>query len=230
MSVSMPAEDRAVTRPVPLADIRELIIAGWTGRDLEAMEHHAQELEAIGITRPKTMPTFYRVSSQLLTASDEIEVVGDRTSGEVEAVLFSTASGLWLGLGSDHTDRELETIGITVSKQICAKPVAAEVWPWASVADHWDQLLLRCWIIEDGARSLYQEGPVTTMRDPGELIGLYHGDGTNRLNEGEAMFCGTLAAKGGIRSGEAFELELEDPVTGRTLRHSYRVRPLPVED
>ena len=36
------------------------------------------------------------------------------------------------------------------------------------------------------------------------------------------------AAIGGIRPAERFEVELEDPVLGRTLRHAYAVDALPV--
>jgi hypothetical protein len=43
------------------------------------------------------------------------------------------------------------------------------------------------------------------------------------------MFCGTLAAKGGIRPAKAFRMELDDPVRGRKLAHEYRVSVLPVE-
>ena len=42
------------------------------------------------------------------------------------------------------------------------------------------------------------------------------------------MFCGTLAAHGGVRPTSAFALELEDPVLGRKIAHSYRVRTLPI--
>ena len=42
------------------------------------------------------------------------------------------------------------------------------------------------------------------------------------------MFCGTLAAIGGIRPASRFEVELEDPVLGRTLRHAYDIEVLPV--
>ena len=38
------------------------------------------------------------------------------------------------------------------------------------------------------------------------------------------MFCGTLAAKGGIRPGKTFRMELEDPVLKRKLRHEYAVK------
>jgi hypothetical protein len=44
-----------------------------------------------------------------------------------------------------------------------------------------------------------------------------------------AMFCGTLAANGGLRPAATFTMELDDPVLGRKLRHEYRIKVLPVE-
>jgi hypothetical protein len=61
------------------------------------------------------------------------------------------------------------------------------------------------------------------MRSPEDLLGRYP------LKPGWAMFCGTLAAKGGIRPARKFSMELEDPVLKRSLRHEYRIRVLPVE-
>jgi hypothetical protein len=43
------------------------------------------------------------------------------------------------------------------------------------------------------------------------------------------MFCGTLAAKGGIRPAKVFRMELEDPVRQRKLAHEYRIDVLPVK-
>lgn len=205
-------------------DIAKLVIAGWTGRNQDAMEKHIAELEAIGIARPKTTPIFYRVAAPLLTAADEIQVSGEQSSGEVEAVIFHANGERFVGLGSDHTDRHAETINVSLSKQMCAKPVAATVWPWDEVADHWDELMLRSWAHEGGRRTLYQEGPVTTMRHPDDLAGLYGG-----LADGTAMFCGTLAVQGEIRPADAFEMELEDPVLNRKIGHKYAVTALPVE-
>jgi hypothetical protein len=42
------------------------------------------------------------------------------------------------------------------------------------------------------------------------------------------MFCGTLAAKGGIRPAPRFMIELEDPVLGRKITHTYDIVSLPV--
>jgi Protein of unknown function (DUF2848) len=48
------------------------------------------------------------------------------------------------------------------------------------------------------------------------------------LPDGCAMFGGTFAAKGGIRPSSRFEIELEDPVLKRSIRHAYDVIELPV--
>ena len=42
------------------------------------------------------------------------------------------------------------------------------------------------------------------------------------------MFCGTLAARGGVRATSNFAFELEDPVRGRKIAHAYRVQSLPI--
>ena len=206
------------------AAVNELVIAGWTGRNREAMEAHIAELEAIGIPRPKSVPVFYRVAASLLSTADEIQVSGPHSSGEAETVILNLGGRHCVGVGSDHTDRQAETVGISLSKQMCAKPIGATVWPFDEVAGHWDDLILRSWIDEDGARTLYQEGAAAAMRPPGELQALYGG-----LGKGAAMFGGTLAVRGDIRPAAAFEMELEDPVLGRRLRHRYTIVPLPVE-
>jgi hypothetical protein len=225
LTLERKADGRARKAP---AAIRDLVIAGWTGRDAEAMEAHIRELEALGIARPKSTPIFYRVAANLLTTAPEIEVAGGASSGEVEAVLFALDDGLWVGVGSDHTDRKVETVGVTISKQMCAKPVAAAVWRFDEVVDHWDRLVLRSHAIEGRKRRLYQEGPVTRMRHPRDLAALYLGKG-RRLPKGTAMFCGTLAVIGHIAPADAFEIELEDPVRRRKIRHRYAVRTLPIE-
>jgi hypothetical protein len=210
------------------ATIEALVIAGWTGRDPLAMEAHIVELEKLGVARPKSTPIFYRAAASLLTAAPAIDVVGDHSSGEVEPVIFSLSDGLWLGVGSDHTDRKIETIGITVSKQMCAKPVGATLWAFDEVSEHWDQLLIRSFATKGGKRRLYQEGPLAKMRHPKDLMALYRG-GQATLPPGTAMFCGTLAVHGEIAPAEQYDLEIEDPVLKRKITHRYSVNVLPVE-
>ena len=98
---------------------------------------HIRELEELGIPRPSRTPIYYRCAAALLTTGDHIQVPGSTSSGEVEFVLVGSDDGLLLALGSDHTDRELEKTGVTLSKQLCAKPVAGRAWRLTDVASHW---------------------------------------------------------------------------------------------
>jgi hypothetical protein len=205
--------------------ISEAVVAGWTGRDAAAVEKHIRELEALGVKRPATTPIFYRVSAARLTTGDTIEAVGESSGGEVEFVLLQQDGKLWVGTGSDHTDREVEKYGVTVSKQMCDKPMAPTFWAFDEVAPHWDRLLLRSSVVESGKTARYQDGSVAAMIDPRDLIKRYTGGGP--LSEGTLMFCGTLAAHGGVRPTREFAFELEDPVLGRKIAHAYRVRTLP---
>jgi hypothetical protein len=117
---------------------------------------------------------------------------------------------------------------------MCDKPVAPVFWAFDDVAPHWDRLTLRAYVIENGARKIYQEGSVAAMLEPLDLIGrcLLPGErvkeGSRQLPENTLMFCGTLGARGGVRPTERFEFEIEDPVLGRAISHSYSVRILPV--
>ena len=208
--------------------VNELVIAGWTSRDKEAMETHMLELEAIGIPRPKSAPIFYRVSADQLTQTENITVVGEDSSGEVEFFVVSLSNGLWIGVGSDHTDRKVEAYNVSISKQVCAKPISTALWRYDDLIGHWGDIILRSYAIDNGESSLYQEGPVTTMLPAEELIGRYNSE-TGDLAENTLMFCGTLAVKGGIRSMDAFEIELEDPVAEKKITHRYAIETLPNE-
>jgi Protein of unknown function (DUF2848) len=220
-SLSLTLQDDGASRTCEVT-IDHAVIAGWTGRDPAAVEKHIKELEALGVKRPATTPIFYRVAAARLTTADTIEAVGESSGGEVEFVLLQHAGRLWVGAGSDHTDREVEKYGVTVSKQMCDKPIGRQFWAYDDVASHWDKLMLRAHVIEGGRRALYQEGAVTAMLDPQALIAR-HG-----LADGTLMFCGTLAAHGGVRATPEFAFELDDPVRGRKINHSYRVRTLPI--
>ncbi|WP_137391567.1 DUF2848 domain-containing protein [Rhodoligotrophos defluvii] len=204
--------------------IREAVIAGWTGRDKAALEKHIAELEALGVPRPTSTPIYYRVAAARITTAPLLEAVGTASSGEVEFVMLRDRGELLVGIGSDHTDRKVETYDITVSKQMCDKPMGQDLWRYDDVRDHWDSLMLRSWIWIDGERVLYQEGPVSGMLSPEELLGGYGG----ATGDGTVMFCGTHAAMDGIRPAARFECELQDPRLGRSLRHAYDVKILPI--
>jgi hypothetical protein len=207
-------------------EITTLVIAGWAGRNEEAIRHHIEELAAIGVPRPSTVPVYYRAAAANLTQAGRMEALGPDSSGEVEPVIVSLSSGLWVGVGSDHTDRKAETVGIALSKQLCAKPVGRTLWPLAEIEGHWDDIMMRAYATIDGERVLYQEGALSGLRTPADLID--RRPGGEGLPAGALMFGGTLGAIGGIRPSARFEMELEDPVLGRIIRHAYDIDVLPV--
>ena len=206
--------------------IDKLVIAGWTGRDPVARDKHIAELEELGIARPASTPIYYRVAARRLTTATTIECSGGESSGEVEFVLVKSGGKLYVGVGSDHTDRKVETYNITASKQMCDKPIAPELWTFDDVAAHWDQLMLRSYATIDGARVLYQEGALTGMLPPQDLIAREFGDAG--MPDSAAMFGGTFAAIGGIRPAAHFDYELVDPVRNRSIRHGYAIKSIPV--
>lgn len=207
-------------------EITQLVIAGWVGRDKEAVLHHIRELEALGVPPPGAVPLFYRVATNQLSQYQQLEVVGTETSGEAEPFIFFHRGEFWVSLISDHTDRHLETFSVALSKQACIKPVASQAWRMSELEDHWDELMLRSWIKEQGEWVSYQQGSLASLLTPMDLVARYLAG--QPVEEGFAMSCGTLSAIGGIRPSSEFRMALHDPVTGRTLEHQYLTGLLPV--
>ncbi len=217
--------------PIEVA-VSRLVVAGWTGRDHAAIEHHIEELARIGVPRPSAVPLYYRLAASLLTQADRIEALGAASSGEAEPVLVRHGGRWWLTVGSDHTDRAVETYSVAVSKQLCAKPVARMAWSWDEVAISADALVLRSEIEEGGRWVSYQEGTLAKIRPLAELIAGLPADVP--VVDGLVMFCGTLGAiapaAGGdaIRAAPAMRVQIVDHPRSRMLTHKYRVGVLPI--
>ncbi len=203
-----------------------LVVAGWVGKDREAVRRHIEELGRLGVPAPSRTPTYMSLWPAILTTAEEIEVTGPESSGEVECVLLRENGRLYVGVGSDHTDRGFEKHDIPASKQMCGKPLAAAVWDLDDVRGHLDRLILRSWSTRQGRRRLYQEGALAANRGVLELLQGIPEEADPRSGS-LVLFCGTFAARDGIETGELFEFEMEDPVTGRRIAHRYRIRRLP---
>lgn len=179
-------------------------------------------MAAIGIAAPSITPLFYGVAASLLTQATQVQVLGTETSGEAEPFLLRAGGQVWLGIGSDHTDRALERVSVAASKQVCAKPVGTTLWPFDTLSHRRDTLVLTSEVEEDGIWTLYQSGTLAAIRPLAELLE------AAPLLEGQAMMCGTLAAIGGVRPARRFRAKLEDPETGRSLTLDYETEVLPV--
>lgn len=204
-----------------------LVMGGWTARDPAQLRRHVDELAAIDVKPPSSMPLFYRLDPMLLSNQKRMHVLGEATCGEAEAVLVALADGLWVGLGSDHTDRAVEAHSIPLSKQLCRKPMASELWRFVELEQHWDQLIIRAHIIQNDKRVLYQEGTLGAILPPHELIDEFCGD-DEPLPSGTVMFIGAANTIGPVRAAQRFEMELIDPVLKRRLYHAYDVNVIPI--
>ncbi|MES0882702.1 DUF2848 domain-containing protein [Roseibium sp. SCP14] len=193
-----------------------LIVAGWTGRDRSAVDHHIEELAAIGVPAPSKVPLYYQCSPSLLTQEHRFQVLGSETSGEAEPFLLQHEGTIWIGLASDHTDRALEAHSVAASKQVCAKPVADTLWRFDDVEGHLDDLKLQSWIREAGEWLPYQSGSLASILPLQDLIS---GAG---LTDGTAMLCGTLPAIGGVRPATEFRMALTDPQSGQSIEWTYK--------
>jgi hypothetical protein len=165
----------------------------------------------------------------ILTSSSEIEVIGNTTSGEAEFVLILDGEEAFVGVGSDHTDRELETYSLVKSKQICANVLSAQVWPYEEVESVWDEVVLRSWVKSTPASELilYQEATLATIISPSNLIDLVKSQLTDGNMDGMVIFSGTVPLlTDETICGVQFSAELFDPHSDRKLTCSYRVNQL----
>lgn len=192
------------------------IVAGYTGRDDKAVQHHIDELAAIGIAPPPAVPMFYPVDAGSVATAAALPVAGSRTSGEIEPLYIRHRGRYYIGVASDHTDREVEAVDIGESKQACPKPVGASVVAVDSLADlDLDAVRARSWV--DGR--LYQDGTLDGLRRPADVVRLLQ----ERTDVVGDFVClgGTIPVIGGdFVYGAEWRLELAFP-DGTVLQHTY---------
>ena len=207
--------------------VARILDAGFTGKNREGAMKHVEELKAHGVAAPDRIPAYFAVTRELVTTDDEIEVLGDDTSGEVEVVFLFKGDQTYIGVGSDHTDRELEKDSIPKSKVICPKVVSREVWKLADVEPHWERLKLQSWIEVDGQRTLYQEGSLADFLTIGDFLDGVRSVVKDGALDGMVLYMGTMPSLGGqLLFSPTFEGRLSDDVLGRELSFRYSIRPM----
>lgn len=210
-------------------DVRKMINGGFSSRNQESAQKHLDELKKEGINiKVEKTPIFFPKLPDRITTSNTIEVLaGSRTCGEAEPVLLLSKDEIYIAVGSDHSDRETEKYDMVVSKQICPNVISKKVWRYEDVKGHWDDLILRGWVVEsDGKRQLYQETKIGTFMAVEDFL-----DKTKAHIEGDltgaVIFMGTVPSLGGkLIYTPGFEAELVDEHTGRTLTCAYSIAPM----
>lgn len=196
---------------------------GYTGRNKEKTLEHIKELAEIGVPEPAEIPSLYPVSVSTLNQGGAIEVIGELTSGEAEIVLIfgDSPEETYLSVGSDHTDRGLETVDINKSKQVCDKPFAEEAWKIEDVIPHWDELELSSDVYFADSWEPYQQNPISSIISLDEIKSYLAKKDVPLSNS--IVFSGTVPLLDGFKYGTKFRLSIKDPVQGKSISTEYTV-------
>lgn len=207
--------------------VKRMVNAGYVGRNQEEVRKHIKELANKGIPGPENTPTLYPMVTHMLMTESEIEVFGQETSGEVEYVLaIENEETIFVGLGSDQTDRYLEKTDIPRAKQICPNVMSGTVWDLEEIIDHWDDLEIESSVTKQGEEILCQKGRLELIMDPKSLIDFVESKIKGSM-DGMIIFSGTLGAlTGGMPSGEEFRAKLFDPKLDRELSLRYKIHTI----
>ncbi len=199
-----------------------VINLGSATRSDEVAKLHRDEvlLHGVHVATEVPAPRMYPIAASSVVTDDLIEVQTEETSGEVEIVLI-LADQLYVGVGSDHTDRALERASIPWSKQACANVLAPQVWPFEELKDDWDSCVLRSWV--DGR--LYQEVGVDAFLRPETVLEIVAERAPGFPETNAAIFCGTIVSVDKrLGFGSRWAFEMTDPKGDRCIRHTYDVR------
>lgn len=226
LELSLLLEKESETRHLTFKYNR-MVNAGYVGKNQEEVRRHIQELAEKGIPGPSSTPTLYPVVCTSLTTESEIEVYGNETSGEVEYVLLVVSEDeIYVGLGSDHTDRHLEETDIPRAKQICPNLMSRTLWPLDEVEDHWDDLLLNATAVKNGEAIPYQKGRLGLLLNPSELLSFVKTKIPGRL-ENLVIFSGTMGMlTEEFVFAEKFSAQLVDEKLNRHIEISYKINPI----
>jgi 4-hydroxyphenylacetate 3-monooxygenase len=130
--------------------------------------------------------------------------------------LIRAGGHLYLGVGSDHTDRDVERDSVADSKAACPKPIGRTIVPLPDSID-WDAVAARCEV--DGR--LYQEGTLRAIRIPTDVLALFEA-AVGPVGD-VVMFGGTLTLIGGeFVPGASWTMSLQAE-SGPSIGLDYRV-------
>ena len=216
--------------------------ARFSSRQVEAMRQHLDQAivrDGHYTVATQTNPSIFHVGRYLLTQDDEFEVQGPLSGGEAEVVAVREGHELFITLGSDQCDRELDALFPDKPKQMCPHPIATTAWPYDEVKDHWDQMRIYSHVVVEGHEVTLQDSPIVELVDLEYLLGM---DGVKILHDAMVLYCGAsefleeaiakaikqydLPPQTAHGIGDTFLARLHDPVLGRTIEHTFRTVPL----
>lgn len=182
---------------------------------------HQKEVADVGVQIAFDIPAprVYPMSPSSVTTDTMIGAHHDRTSGEAEIVLLVDDDELFVGIGSDHTDRELERLSIIWSKQYSPSVLGRRVWRWRDLERHWDDLVVESAV--DGAP--YQSSKASVFLRPSTILERLS-ERVVQLPSSYMVYCGTYTSiENTIRFGRRWSATLRNTSDGGQLTVTYRV-------
>ncbi|PHH96020.1 DUF2848 domain-containing protein [Fusobacterium nucleatum] len=210
-------------------DLKRLLIVGYSGSNIEKIMEHIKELkEHLGVPEPKKIPTIFECSKELLTKEKDIKFVGNMTSGEVEYLIIKHLNEIYIGIGSDHTDRKLESISVLKAKQICPKPIGEEVWLYKDIKESWNEIEAESYQNINGQRVLYQKGRLSEILSVEKIISELE----NRVGniEDSIIFSGTVPLESNFKYGDEFICKIFDKSNNSSLNLNYKINKISEEE
>ena len=186
----------------------------------------------------RTNPSIFHISRYLLTQAPDFEVQGPLTGGEAEVVAIRSGEDLFISVGSDQCDRELDALFPDKPKQMCPHPIATTAWPYGEVAEHWDSLRIYSQVVVGTHTVRLQDCELSELVDLEYLSTM---DTVRSLADPMFLYCGAAPFLASVEEtveqaglpketakgvGDEFHVRLHDPVLDRTIEHQFSAVPL----
>lgn len=210
-------------------DFRHLYIIGYAGRDEEKTLLHIKELERdLNVAPPKQIPTIFECSRRILTSESNLDIYGNQNSGEAEYVMIIKQDKIYIGLGSDHTDRALESYDVAKSKEIMPKVLSKVFWDYDEIKGHFDEIRLVSFQKKSGENFVYQDGRLSDILPPERILQ----ELKNRVGNIDecVIFSGTVPLLGKFYYGDFFKAQMIDERLDRVITLEYNINFISEEE
>ncbi|CAB4806371.1 unannotated protein [freshwater metagenome] len=205
--------------------VSEVFNFGYAGRNQRAIQEHVDELVALGLPAPTTVPALFLLPPQQTTTATELVVAGSDTYGEVEYALMLSEIGWLVTVASDHSDFAVERLSTARSKAVCPDVLSPECWRLDDLLSQWDQLDLKCSRTDNQGEKEVQHGSLSELLPPADLLIILERRLGRKPSVGSVVLSGTLSGEP-LPGALSWSVSMSDPATGRILEHKYQVRAL----